>query len=232
MKLINELLGYRQFKDQTLPQFLLQLRQHGVKISSGSFAVAVIAEHKVYKLWLHDYAYDMYIKRVIIPLQGNPLVPVILKKPHEIPLVLRDQKPGVKVMVLERLGRTESTAYEINMLTDVYKLFELKLTWEELATSRRARKFKELIAYINNRLYRNDFVAWFNLCVREMGHFKPDGNYENIMVRGDTQPVFIDPFYDLGDANDIRSNKLLTLADLGAKRDWTMLDSNLIGTSI
>ena len=103
--LLTELHGYKQYKDLTLPQILIKLQNLGLPIKSGAFGICALTPNAAYKIWVNDWAYDCYLKRVIMPLQGNVFVPKVLKKVRKVPNIFNGQLPDINMLVMERLDK-------------------------------------------------------------------------------------------------------------------------------
>jgi hypothetical protein len=67
MKLLNELLGYKQFETKWLADILIDLiKEKKIKVDRGSFAFVVIPESKnyVFKVWTVDEGFDGFLKYI------------------------------------------------------------------------------------------------------------------------------------------------------------------------
>lgn len=68
MKLL-ELTGYHKFEDKTLDQILGSLTREGkgeFLAATGSFGLVIVPDNRpyVYKLWLRDYGYEIFLEQV------------------------------------------------------------------------------------------------------------------------------------------------------------------------
>ena len=194
--LLTELHGYKQYKELTLPEILIKLQDLGLPIKSGAFGICVLAPNAAYKIWVNDWAYDCYLKRIIMPLQGNAFVPKVLKKVRQIPNIFNGQLPDINMLVMEKLENNPGNTWTHLVPKALY----CDKSWAELITPKIMRFYKVPKPFIKaiEELPENqkkDFIEWFDTCVETMQQFTPDTNPKNVMKRGDV-PVFIDSYYD------------------------------------
>jgi hypothetical protein len=207
MKLV-ELLGVKKYHDSTMKQVILDLTRSGeLTHHKGSAARVLVGPNFVYKFWVADTAYDMFIEYALKH-QSNPMMPRFLSRVRSLtaffkrPIKFPDEIKFVKMEKLEQISddhrifdgynvKLEDFIAEIAMnpklsLDGVMQTFS-DLQEIELEPNQR-REAEEIYSTVHELLKLYDGVNLENW--ESSGTL--DLHDENVMLRG-SQLVFTDP---------------------------------------
>lgn len=195
--LLSELHGYKRYADKDIGQIIRSLSSRWSRDGSYSFVVAPKRRTGyVYKLWTDDIGYESYYRLITTKLLGNPFVPKV-GKIHRLPIFFkRPESSGdfiniLKIEELRLLSYTTKVGNFIGALEQSIKLgsFELaKRFWTPKSIS-------EMGEYMtpDQLLHMRQLIDEVGALLSDAETFRIDVRFDNVMTRGDSQMVLIDP---------------------------------------
>lgn len=218
--LLSELHGYKRYANKTFNEILYAIKARIDRTGANSIVIVPRSSLPyVYKAWMKDEAYELYLE-LVRSLKGNPYVPKV-GPTHKVPLFFKRQlhvDGYINVVKLEKLEPSYGGHHAETLAGMLQALMHVKLNGGEQFT-------KEFVtSYFKKSVFSGDDKLVAYATALKLLHDKHDSNIaadcrnDNIMLRGGSQLVVTDPVttgYNRERAQ--RDSGVLFMADLDDK---------------
>lgn len=219
--LLTELHGYKRYANKTFDEILYAIKARIDR--SGANSIVVVPRSSlpyVYKAWMKDEAYELYID-LVRKLHDNPYVPKV-GPIRRVPLFFKRQlhvDGYINVVKIERLEPSHGSHHAETLAGLLQALMIVKVDGsEQFAKEFVTSYFKKSVFAGDDKLIEYA-VALKLLCDKHRSNVAPDCRNDNIMLRG-SQLVVTDPIttgYEREQAQ--KANGALFMTDLDSKFD-------------